>query len=328
MLALRFSTLKGLCRPVLASGLRTLQPQCARFGTVIEVAPEENRMALKKPTPNQLMSDKLLLQDMTQAGLHVRKVFHNSSAAELYEQALKHEKGSFISDTGALMVSSGTKTGRSPSDKRIVKEPSSEKDVWWGPVNMELEEQSFLANRERAIDYLNCQDRLFVVDAFAGWEEDSRIRIRVVTSRAYHALFMQNMLVKATDAELADFRPDFTIYNAGVFPANRLTSGMTSAASVAFHFSRGEAVVLGTQYAGEMKKGVFTLMMYLMPKRNMLCLHTSANLGPKGDVSLFFGLSGTGKTTLSADPNRMLIGDDEHVWHDKVNACVCCMFEV
>jgi len=186
-----------------------------------------------------------------------------------------------------------------------------------------------LTNRERAIDYLNTQTRLYVVDGYGGWEEDFRVPVRVITSRAYHALFMQNMLVLPTEAELDTFGQDekpFVIFNAGVFPCNRQTDGMTSSTSVSVSFKRREMVILGTQYAGEMKKGVFTVMNYLMPlmpKRDLppaeraLPLHASANIGKDNDVSIFFGLSGTGKTTLSADPKRDLIGDDEHVWHTK-----------
>merc|ERR1719463_656757 len=222
---------------------------------------------------------------------------------------------------------SGKKTGRSPKDKRCVDEPSSTGDIWWGKVNIKLDENSFLINRERAVDYLNTQKRIFVVDGFAGWDEEYRLPIRVITTRAYHALFMQNMLVKPEPDELATlFDNPFLIYNAGCFPANRRTSGMSSPTSVALHLERGEMVILGTQYAGEMKKGVFTLMMYhmpLMPSRDLppakrsMPMHASANIGPDNDVSIFFGLSGTGKTTLSADPKRDLIGDDEHVWTTK-----------
>eukprot|EP00820_Chromera_velia_P024894 Cvel_9483.t1-p1 / transcript=Cvel_9483.t1 / gene=Cvel_9483 / organism=Chromera_velia_CCMP2878 / gene_product=Phosphoenolpyruvate carboxykinase [ATP], putative / transcript_product=Phosphoenolpyruvate carboxykinase [ATP], putative / location=Cvel_scaffold547:67823-72507(+) / protein_length=597 / sequence_SO=supercontig / SO=protein_coding / is_pseudo=false len=250
-------------------------------------------------------------------GITVKQLFHNAPAGELYEEAIKNEAGSYISAAGALMVSSGQKTGRSPQDKRIVDEPTSRDDVWWGKVNMKLDEDSFMANRERAIDFLNTQERLFVVDAFAGWDPEYRVRVRVITSRAYHALFMQNMLVMPTEEEMADFHPDFIIYNAGCFPANRYIKGITSQTSVMLHFGRGEMVILGTQYAGEMKKGIFTVMMHLMPRMGHLPLHSSCNVGDKGDVSLFFGLSGTGKTTLSADPHRHLIGDDEHVWTDK-----------
>jgi phosphoenolpyruvate carboxykinase (ATP) len=247
----------------------------------------------------------------------VRDIVRNAPPALLYEHGLRAEPGTAIVDSGALVAMSGEKTGRSPSDKRIVDEPGSQGDVWWGPVNIKMDERSFLTNRERAIDYLNTRERLFVVDGFAGWDPKRRIKVRVVSTRAYHALFMHNMLIRPTPAELESFgEPDYTIVNAGEFPANRYTSGMTSKTSVALHFGRREMVILGTQYAGEMKKGVFTIMHYLMPKQGVLSMHCSANEGPDGDVSIFFGLSGTGKTTLSADISRKLIGDDEHCWTD------------
>lgn len=246
-----------------------------------------------------------------------QEVVHNATPAKLYEYALRFEKGTIITNTGAMAAFSGLKTGRSPKDKRVVKEPTTAEDVWWGPVNFPLDEDSFLLNRERAIDYLNTQDRIFVVDAFAGWDARFRIKVRIVCQRAYHALFMTNMLIRPTPEELASFgEPEFTIYNAGCFPCNRFVQGMSSSTTVSVNFQRNEMVILGTQYAGEMKKGILTVMMYLMPKRGMLTLHSSANEGPDGDTTLFFGLSGTGKTTLSADPKRALIGDDEHVWHD------------
>jgi len=272
-----------------------------------------------------------VMKQVNSLSLDVDEVFYNSPPGVLYEQALKHEAGSAIVGSGALAVKSGKKTGRSPLDKRVVFEEASADDVWWGKVNIKLEYKSFLTNRERAVDYLNLQKRLYVVDGFGGWEEGYRVPVRVITSRAYHALFMQNMLVPPTEQELELFtgsgaEKPFVIFNAGVFPCNRQTDGMTSSTSVAVSFKRREMVILGTQYAGEMKKGVFTIMNYLMPlmpRRDLppaeraLPLHASANIGPDNDVSIFFGLSGTGKTTLSADPKRDLIGDDEHVWHSK-----------
>jgi len=249
--------------------------------------------------------------------LNVDTVYRNAPPAALYERALREEKGSAIASSGALVALSGEKTGRSPQDKRIVEEPGSKGDVWWGPVNIGLDEHAFMVNRERAIDYLNTRPHLYVVDGFAGWDPRYRIKVRVVCSRAYHALFMHNMLIRPTADELAAFGdPDYTIVNAGAFSANRYTTGMTSKTSVDLHFGRQEFVILGTEYAGEMKKGVFTIMHYLMPKRGVLSMHCSANEGDDGDVSIFFGLSGTGKTTLSADPRRSLIGDDEHCWSD------------
>jgi len=181
----------------------------------------------------------------------------NPSVAVLYEQALTYEQGTVISSAGALCAYSGKKTGRSPKDKRIVEEESSQKDVWWGPVNTPISERVFLINRERAIDYLNTRPRLYVFDGYAGWDPKYRIKVRVVASRAYHLLFMRNMLIRPTEEELENFgTPDFTIFNAGEFPANRYTTGMTSTTSVSVNFKRAEMVILGSEYAGEMKKGV------------------------------------------------------------------------
>ena len=241
----------------------------------------------------------------------------NAPVAQLYEEAVRKE-GAVIATSGALINLSGKKTGRRPKDKRIVYEETSKDDIWWGPVNIKLDEHTFEINRERAIDYLNTRDDIYVFDGFAGWQPKYRIKVRVICARAYHALFMHNMLIRPTREELENFgEPDFTIYNAGHFPANRFTTGMTSSTSVEINFKRREMVILGTEYAGEMKKGIFSVMHYLMPvKFGQLSLHSSANMGDKGDVSIFFGLSGTGKTTLSADPSRKLIGDDEHVWSD------------
>ncbi|KAJ2723745.1 Protein kinase C-like 1 [Coemansia sp. Benny D115] len=253
--------------------------------------------------------------DANSAWLLDPKVRRNLSPAQLYEDALRYEPGTAISSTGALIARSGKKTGRSPMDKRVVEEPSTVGDVWWGPVNKKLSPESFLVNRETAVDYLSTRERLYVFDGFAGWDPKYRIKVRVICSRAYHALFMNNMLIRPTKEELQGFgEPDFTIINAGQFPANRFTEGVASSTSVAISFERKQMVILGTEYAGEMKKGVFTVMHYLMPKAGVLSLHSSCNEGSQGDVSLFFGLSGTGKTTLSADPRRRLIGDDEHVW--------------
>lgn len=254
---------------------------------------------------------------LSEVGAGADVVLRNAPPAVLYEEAIAYERGTAIAANGALICSSGERTGRSPKDKRIVENPESSSQIWWGEINIPLDEQTFLINRERAIDYLHTRRRRYVIDAFAGWDPEHRIKVRVIGNRAYHALFMYNMLVRATPEELLDFgEPDFTIYNAGMFPANKYTRNMTSSTSVDISFERGEIVILGTEYAGEMKKGVFTVMNYLMPGRGVLPMHCSANEGADGDVSLFFGLSGTGKTTLSADPHRRLIGDDEHCWTD------------
>jgi phosphoenolpyruvate carboxykinase (ATP) len=246
----------------------------------------------------------------------VDRIIRNAPPARLYEDAVVHERAA-VADSGALIIRSGAKTGRSPLDKRIVDHPDSSAKVWWGPVNFKLDEHVFVINRQRAIDYLNTRDELYVLDGFAGADPRYRLKIRVICARAYHALFMHNMLIRPTSAELDTFgEPDYVIYNAGQFPANPHTHQMTSRTSIDLSLERREFVILGTEYAGEMKKGVFTAMHYLMPERGVLSMHCSANEGESGDVSLFFGLSGTGKTTLSADPRRRLIGDDEHCWSD------------
>lgn len=248
----------------------------------------------------------------------VKDVVRNVSPAALYEAALRHERGTAITATGALVAMSGAKTGRSPNDKRIVHEPTSADDIWWGDVNIKLDEHTFEINRERALDYLNTREHLYCIDAFAGWDPNYRLKVRVICARAYHALFMWNMLIRPTEEELESFgEPDYLILNAGAFPANRYTTGMTSTTSVDLNFAKREFVILGTEYAGEMKKGVFTVMNYLMPKQGILSMHCSATEGAGGDTSILFGLSGTGKTTLSADPKRKLIGDDEHCWSNE-----------
>ncbi len=255
--------------------------------------------------------------NLRQYGIEVDTIHRNTSVPILYELGLRKEKGTAISNVGALLVYSGEKTGRSPKDKRVVRNPESENNIDWGDINIEMDEHVFMINRERAMDYLNTRERIYVVDAFAGWDPKYRIKVRIICTRAYHALFMQNMLIMPTAEELADFgEPDYVIFNGGGFPANRYTSRMTSKTSVGVDLERKEIVILGTEYAGEMKKGVFSVMNYLMPLQDVMPMHCSANVGEEGDVSILFGLSGTGKTTLSADPKRKLIGDDEHCWTD------------
>ncbi|XP_029127528.1 phosphoenolpyruvate carboxykinase (ATP) [Cajanus cajan] len=257
--------------------------------------------------------------DVSDSSLKFTHVLYNLSPAELYEQAIKYEKGTFITSTGALATLSGAKTGRSPRDKRVVKDDLTENELWWGKgsPNIEMDEHTFMVNRERAVDYLNSLDKVFVNDQFLNWDTENRIKVRIVSARAYHSLYMHNMCIRPTPEELENFgTPDFTIYNAGQFPCNRYTHYMTSSTSIDLNLARREMVILGTQYAGEMKKGLFSVMHYLMPMRRILSLHSGCNMGKDGDVALFFGLSGTGKTTLSTDHNRYLIGDDEHCWSD------------
>ena len=252
-------------------------------------------------------------------GLKVIDVIYNANPSLLYEFALKMNDGEIV-NSGALCVKSGIKTGRSPSDKRIVKNEEDKNHIWIGneSPNIEMDEETYQINRETTICNLNMQDKLFVFDGYACWDKNYRIKVRVIATRPYHALFMHNMLIRPTQKELENFgEPEFTILNSGAFPCNRFLNEMTSSTSIDFNFKMNEMLILGTQYAGEMKKGIFSLMHYLMPKKNILSLHSSCNISQdKQNIALFFGLSGTGKTTLSADNSRKLIGDDEHCWTD------------
>ncbi|HKD67405.1 MAG TPA: phosphoenolpyruvate carboxykinase (ATP) [Candidatus Binataceae bacterium] len=256
--------------------------------------------------------------DLESYGITVKDIRRHLGAAKLYAAAIREEPDCVIADSGALIAYSGIKTGRSPDDKRVVKSPASQNDVWWGPVNVPIDLTTFQINLERAKDYLNTRNTIYCVDGFAGWDPKYRTKVRVICSRPYHALFMHTMLIRPTSDELANFgEPDGVIFNAGAFPANRLTAGMTSKTSIDLCLETKEMVILGTEYAGEMKKGVFTFMNYFAPERGILSMHCSATADPETDrSSLMFGLSGTGKTTLSADPKRLLIGDDEHCWMD------------
>jgi phosphoenolpyruvate carboxykinase (ATP) len=251
-------------------------------------------------------------------GNKIIKVFYNEACPKLYREELNNSS-SKLTSSGSIAVLSGAKTGRSPKDKRIVKDGKTI-DIWWEDEspNIPIDDNNFLITRETAICYLNNQDKLYVFDGYAGWDKNNQIKVRVICTRPYHCLFMSNMLIRPSKEELKNFgKPDYTIYNAGEFPCNRYSDYMTSSTSILFNFSRKEILILGTQYAGEMKKAIFSVMHFLMPQKNIVSLHSSANQGKDGRVTLFFGLSGTGKTTLSADPNRYLIGDDEHCWSDQ-----------
>jgi phosphoenolpyruvate carboxykinase (ATP) len=253
---------------------------------------------------------------VTRHGLGAPELLRNPAPALLYEHAIRFD-GALITASGALSTRSGEKTGRSPGDKRVVDAPESHKDVWWGSVNRPISPEVFAALRSRAQEYLDSRPRLYVIDGFAGADPRWRQRIRVICSRPYHALFMHNMLIRPTPDELASFGdPDYVILNAGECPADPALQGLGSSTSVSLNLESRELVILGTEYAGEMKKGVFTIMNFLMPGHGVLPMHCSVNEGESGDVTVFFGLSGTGKTTLSADPRRRLIGDDEHCWTD------------
>ena len=254
--------------------------------------------------------------DLTQYGINNSTIHRNLSPAVIYEHALEFD-GANITASGALASISFEKTGRSPKDKRIVRNPESENEIWWGPVNIPLEADSFAINRKMAVEFLSECDQLYIVDGYAGWDPAHQLKIRIICARPYHALFMHNMLIRPTAEQLSDFgEPDYVILNSGQCKADTAVEGVESDTSITLNLESKELVILGSQYAGEMKKGVFTIMHYLMPRQNIFSMHCSANEGEDGTVALFFGLSGTGKTTLSADANRPLIGDDEHCWTD------------
>ena len=250
-------------------------------------------------------------------GIFPEGVLRNAAPGRLYQEAVLYDNAT-ITSSGGIATLSGEKTGRCPKDKRVVDQDSIHDDVWWGDINIAMNEDSFTKLRQRSIEFLDGCEHLYVLDAFAGWDPDNQLKIRIICSRAYHALFMHNMLIRPTAEQLENFgEPDYVIYNAGQRSADPEIEDVSSETCVSLNFDQGEMVILGTEYAGEMKKGVFTIMNYLMPKNEILSMHCSANEGRDAqDVSLFFGLSGTGKTTLSADPHRALIGDDEHCWTD------------
>jgi phosphoenolpyruvate carboxykinase (ATP) len=239
-------------------------------------------------------------------------VHWNLSTPRLYEHALARGEAR-IAEGGPLAVDTGKHTGRSPKDKFVVREPGSEERVWWGDVNAEFSEDGFESLREKVTAHLGEAD-LYVVDAFAGADPAHRIAVRVVTTHPYHALFARTMFIDPSADELAGFEPDALVLHAPGLEADPAADGTRSGTFVVLHPSRQEVLIGGTFYAGEIKKSIFTLLNDRLPLEGVFPMHCSANVGDDGDVAVFFGLSGTGKTTLSADPERSLIGDDEHGW--------------
>lgn len=254
---------------------------------------------------------------LSHLGIENPNVHFNLSSDALIKLCLETDKGAALSDTGALMVYSGEKTGRSPKDKRIVFEETTKDHIHWGDVNQPIDAASFHQAKNNAIAFFNACNALFIVDGYAVWDKQNRIKVSIICTKPYHALFMYNMLIRPTQQELTSFgTPDYVLYNAGATPADMSIKGITSTTSIQLSFEQKEILIFGTEYAGEMKKAIFSLLNYLMPLNQMLSMHCSANEAANGAVSLFFGLSGTGKTTLSADPHRNLIGDDEHIWSE------------
>ena len=239
-------------------------------------------------------------------------VHWNYGAAALYEAAIQRQEGQ-VAEGGALVCSTGQHTGRSPRDKYVVQDDSTCDSVWWGTVNQPMPPERFAALRRRILEHLKGRE-LFVQDLWAGADPKYRLPVRVITEQAWHSLFARNMFIRPERDALAGFEPAFTIIQAPSFSASPQIDGTRSETVIAVDFSNRVVLIAGTSYAGEIKKSVFTIMNYLLPAQGVFPMHCSANIGADGNSAIFFGLSGTGKTTLSADPERTLIGDDEHGW--------------
>ena len=249
-------------------------------------------------------------------GIRAGKPVHaNLPAAVLYEHAIRRGEGVVAAD-GPLVCRTGAHTGRSPNDKFVVDEPSSTGNIWWGKVNKPLQAAQYDALRADLVAHLG-QQELFVQDLYAGADPTYRLSVRFVQEMAWHNLFVRNLFIVPPAAELAGFQPQFTVLCAPSFKADPARHGTRSEVVIALNLAKREILIAGTSYAGENKKSIFSVLNYVLPLQGVLSMHCSANIGPNGDTALFFGLSGTGKTTLSSDPERRLIGDDEHGWSDR-----------
>ncbi len=235
------------------------------------------------------------------------------SVPQLVEKVLNRKEGS-ITSTGAVCATTGKYTGRSPKDKYMVEEASTKDRIDWGSVNQPISEEAFSKLHDKVINYLKEKDEIFVFKGFAGADKKYRLPIQVINEYAWHNLFAHQLFIRPTNEELLDHAAEFTVIAAPNFKADPAVDGTSSETFIIVSFERRTVLIGGTEYAGEIKKSIFTIMNYLLPEKGILSMHCSANVGVEGDVALFFGLSGTGKTTLSADPNRRLIGDDEHGW--------------
>ncbi len=243
-------------------------------------------------------------------------VHWNAVAPELVQDAVRRGEGE-LADMGPFVAVTSPHTGRSPNDKFVVREASSEADVDWGKVNQPMSEAHFDALLDAVRTHLSAVPELYVQDLYCGANPDHRLSVRYVMPNAWHALFVRNMFIRPEVADLDAFAPNFTVLHAPEMQADPARHGTRTGTFIVIHIARRTILIGGTRYAGELKKAMFTIMNYLMPKQGVLSMHCSANVGTAGDTALFFGLSGTGKTTLSADPERALIGDDEHGWSDE-----------
>ncbi|MFN8207117.1 MAG: phosphoenolpyruvate carboxykinase (ATP) [Bacteroidales bacterium] len=273
------------------------------------------------------MNQKVLKPDLSIYGIkNVKNIWHNPGLEELFRHETNpvlqgYEKG-IVTSLGAVSVDTGEFTGRSPKDKYVVREPSSEEHVWWAEKatqssdNKQISRNTWNQLRETCVEQLSNKE-LYVVDCYCGANIESRMSVRFIMEVAWQAHFVTNMFIRPDESELANFKPDFVVLNASKCRNPRWKEqGLNSDVFVAFHLGEKMSLIGGTWYGGEMKKGIFSVMNYFLPLRGIASMHCSANQGKNGDTAIFFGLSGTGKTTLSADPHRLLIGDDEHGWDD------------
>ncbi|MDE3839983.1 phosphoenolpyruvate carboxykinase (ATP) [Bacillus methanolicus] len=235
------------------------------------------------------------------------------SVPQLVEKVLYRKEGALTS-TGAVRATTGKYTGRSPKDKYIVEEASTKDKIDWGSVNQPISEEAFNKLYNKVINYLKEKEEIFVFKGFAGADKKYRMPIQVINEYAWHNLFAHQLFIRPTEEELLEHQAEFTVISAPNFKADPAVDGTRSETFIIISFEHRTVLIGGTEYAGEMKKSIFSVMNYMLPENGILPMHCSANVGSEGDVALFFGLSGTGKTTLSADPNRRLIGDDEHGW--------------
>jgi phosphoenolpyruvate carboxykinase (ATP) len=253
--------------------------------------------------------------DLHSYGLNPGKVHANLSPAALAEMAVLRGEG-HLTDRGALNAFTGSRTGRSPRDRFVVAEQGRSEEIWWGPINRPMDAAIFDRLLTKVLTHLRGRE-VFVFAGAAGADSRYRLNVQVIAEKAWHALFAHDLFLRLTPQELAHFEPQFTIINACDLLADAKTDGVASEVFIILNLERRLVLIGGTHYAGEMKKSVFSYQNYLLPQRGVFPMHCSANIGPDGDTALFFGLSGTGKTTLSADPVRRLIGDDEHGWSER-----------
>jgi phosphoenolpyruvate carboxykinase (ATP) len=253
---------------------------------------------------------------LAKQGIHTSAtLFCNQGTAQLIEKAIVRNEGMLAAD-GPLVVATGKHTGRSASDKFIVRDAETEHTVWWGKTNAAMSPEHFAALKTDFLAEVAMKDTLFVADLFGGSQPEHRVNVRVINELAWHNLFIRTLLVRPTASELEGFAPEYTIIDLPSFRADPARHGCRSETVIAVNFSEKLILIGGTAYAGEMKKSVFGILNYLLPTKGVMPMHCSANIGSHGDTAVFFGLSGTGKTTLSADASRTLIGDDEHGWSD------------